>query len=126
MKAAVYAKTGSGKALQIMETERPTPKDNEVLMRIRAASINPLDWRLKSPRPGVDDAGEVVTVGKAVTLFKPGEAVFGTCKGAFAEYACTPETALVSKPDNLTFEQAASVPIAGLTALQGLRDRGRL
>ena len=126
MKAAVYAKTKSGKVLHIVDLERPIPKDNEVLIKTRAASVNPLDWRLKSRRPGVDIAGEIVAVGKRVTQFKPGDAVFGTCKGAFAEYASTSETAVVSKPDNLTFEQAACVPIAGLTALQGLRDKGHL
>jgi NADPH:quinone reductase-like Zn-dependent oxidoreductase len=126
MKAAVYTKTKSGKVLQIMEVQTPIPKDNEVLIKTRAASVNPLDWRLKSRRPGVDVAGEVVAVGKRVTQFKPGDAVFGTCRGAFAEYACTSEAALVSKPVNLTFEQAACVPIAGLTALQGLRDKGDL
>jgi NADPH:quinone reductase-like Zn-dependent oxidoreductase len=126
MKAAVYTKLKSGKVLQIMDVETPIPNDNEVLIRVRAASVNPLDWRLKSRRPGVDVAGEVVAVGKRVTQFKPGDAVFGTCRGAFAEYACTSEVALVSKPDNLTFEQAACAPIAGLTALQGLRDKGDL
>jgi NADPH:quinone reductase-like Zn-dependent oxidoreductase len=126
MKAAVYTKMKSGKVLQIRDVETPVPKDNEVLIKVRAASVNPLDWRLKSRRPGVDVAGEVVAVGKRVTQFKPRDAVFGTCKGAFAEYACTSEAALVSKPDHLTFEQAACAPIAGLTALQGLRDKGDL
>jgi NADPH:quinone reductase-like Zn-dependent oxidoreductase len=126
MKAAVYTKTKSGKVLQITDVETPVPKDNEVLLKVRAASVNPLDWRLKARRPGVDVAGEVVAVGKLVTQVKPGDAVFGTCRGAFAEYACTSEAAFVSKPDNLTFEQAACVPIAGLTALQGLRDKGDL
>jgi NADPH:quinone reductase-like Zn-dependent oxidoreductase len=126
MKAAVYTKMKSGKVLQIIDVETPIPNDNEVLIRVRAASVNPLDWRLKTRRPGVDVAGEVVAVGKRVSQFKPGDAVFGTCRGAFAEYACTSEAALVSKPDNLTFEQAACVPIAGLTALQGLRDKGDL
>jgi NADPH:quinone reductase-like Zn-dependent oxidoreductase len=126
MKAAVYTKTKSGKVLQIMDVETPIPRDNEVLLKVRAASVNPLDWRLKARRPGVDVAGEVVAVGKRVTQFKPKDAVFGTCRGAFAEYACTSEAALVSKPDNLSFEQAACVPIAGLTALQGLRDKGDL
>ena len=126
MKAAVYTKTKSGKVLQIMDVELPVPRDNEVLLKVRAASVNPLDWRLKARRPGVDVAGEVVAVGKRVTQFKPKDAVFGTCRGAFAEYACTSEPTLVSKPDNLSFEQAACVPIAGLTALQGLRDKGNL
>ena len=126
MKAAVYTKTKSGKTLQIMDVETPIPKDNEVLIKTRAASVNPLDWRLKSRRPGVDVAGEVVAMRKRVTQFKAGDAVFGTCRGAFAEYACASECALVSKPVNLTFEQVACVPIAGLTALQALRDKGDL
>lgn len=126
MKAAVYTKTKSGKVLQIMDVETPVPKDNEVLIRVRAASVNPMDWRLKRRRPGVDVAGEVVAVGEGVTQFKAGGAVFGTCRGAFAEYASTSEDALVSKPDNLTFAEAACVPIAGLTALQALRDIGDL
>ena len=126
MKAAVYTKTKSGKVLQITDIETPIAKDNEVLIKTRAASVNPLDWRLKSRRPGVDVAGEVVAMGKRVTQFKAGDAVFGTCRGAFAEYACTSESALVSKPVNLTFEQVACVPIAGLTALQALRDKGDL
>jgi NADPH:quinone reductase-like Zn-dependent oxidoreductase len=126
MKAAVYTKTESGKVLEIMDVENPVPREGEVLIKVRAASVNPLDWRLKSRRPGVDVAGEVVEVGQGVTQFKAGDAVLGTCKGAFAEYGCTSETAVVSKPDKVTFEQAASVPIAGLTALQGLRDKGEL
>ena len=124
--AAMYAKTNSGKVLEIVDIDRPTPKDNEVLIRIRAAWVNPLDWRLKSRRPGVDVAGEVVSAGERVTQFKTGDAVFGTCRSTFAEYACAAETALFTKPDSLTFQQAASVPVAGLTALQGLRDKGRL
>ncbi len=126
MIAAVFAKTKSGKVLQFDDVERPIPKDNEVLIKTRAASVNPLDWRQKSRRPGVDVAGEVVATGQRVTLFKPGDAVFGTCKGAFAEYVCSSEAAFVSKPDKMTFEQAGGVPIAGLTALQGLRDKGEL
>lgn len=126
MKAAIYSKTKSGKVLRITDTETPVPQDEDVLIKVRAASVNPLDWRLKSRRPGVDVAGEVVTVGKRVAQFKSGDAVFGTCKGAFAEYACAREAALLSKPENLTFDQAAGVPVAGLTALQGLRDIGAL
>jgi len=126
MKAAVYKKTQSGKVLEIQDLERPVPKDDHVLLRVRAASVNPLDWRLKKHRPGVDVAGEVVAVGRAVTQLKPGDAVFGACRGAFAEYACASETKLVLKPESLSFEQAAAVPIAGLTALQGLRDKGHL
>ncbi len=126
MKAAVYSKTESGKVLQIIDVETPVPKDTEVLIKTRAASVNPMDWRLKRRRPGVDVAGEVVAVGERVIQFKRGDAVFGTCRGAFAEYVCASEAALVSKPDNVTFEQAACAPVAGLTALQGLRDKGNL
>ena len=126
MKAAVYTKSKSGKVLEITDLQRPIPAANEVLIRVRAASVNPLDWRLKSPRPGVDVAGEVVAVGSAVTQFKPGDAVFGAAKGAFAEYACPAEDKIVVKPEGVSFEQAAALPIAGLTALQGLRDKGGL
>jgi NADPH:quinone reductase-like Zn-dependent oxidoreductase len=126
MKAAVYTKTRLGKVLEIKDLEQPVAKDNEVVVRVRAASVNPLDWRLKSQRPGVDVAGQVVSVGAAVTQFKPGDAVFGACRGAFAEYACASEAKLAPKPESVSFEQAAALPIAGLTALQGLRDKGRL
>jgi NADPH:quinone reductase-like Zn-dependent oxidoreductase len=126
MKAAIYSKTRSAKVLEMKDLEQPVPKDNEVLIRVHAASVNPLDWRMKSPRPGVDVAGEVAVVGGSVTQFKPGDAVFGICKGAFAEYACAPEARLVRKPESLSFDQAAAVPVAGLTALQGLRDKGHL
>ena len=126
MKAAVYSKARSGRVLEIQTTEQPIPKDNEVVIRVHAASVNPLDWRMKKQRPGVDVAGEIVAVGARVTQFKPGDAVFGICKGAFAEYACAPEARVVAKPERLSYDQAAAVPIAGLTALQGLRDKGHL
>jgi len=126
MKAAVYTKSRPGKVLEIQTTEQPIPKDNEVVIRVRAASVNPLDWRMKKQRPGVDVAGQIAAVGATVTQFKPGDAVFGICKGAFAEYACASEARLVAKPECLSFDQAAAVPIAGLTALQGLRDKGHL
>ena len=126
MKAAVYTKGKSGKVLELKDLDQPLPKKNEVVMLVCAASVNPLDWRMKSHRPGVDVAGQVVAVGERVTQFKPGEAVFGVCKGAFAEYACTSEDRLVPKPESVSFDQAAAVPIAGLTALQGLRDKGHL
>jgi NADPH:quinone reductase-like Zn-dependent oxidoreductase len=126
-----------------MEVAKPTPKDDEVLIKIRAASVNPRDWHYmrgtpylvrtraglrkpKVPRLGADVAGEVETAGKNVTRFQPGDEVFGVCAGAFAEYACAPEGALVRKPANVTFEQAAAVPVAAFTALQGLRDKGRI
>ncbi|HEY2467241.1 MAG TPA: NAD(P)-dependent alcohol dehydrogenase [Terracidiphilus sp.] len=126
MKAAVYSKTKSGKHLEILDVPTPTPKDNEVLIKVHAASINPLDWRLKSHRPGVDVSGRIEAVGPRVTQFKPGDEVFGAAKGAFAEYACTSESKLALKPAGITFVQGASLPIAGLTALQGLRDVGHL
>jgi NADPH:quinone reductase-like Zn-dependent oxidoreductase len=124
MKAAIYSKSKLGKVLEIRDLEQPVPKDKEVLLRVRAASVNPLDWRLKSLRPGVDVSGEVVAVGRAVKEFKPGDAVFGVGKGTFAEYACAAEKNLARKPESVTFEQAAAMPVAGLTALQGLRDKG--
>ena len=126
MKAAIYAKASRGKVLEIRDFEQPVPKDNEVLIRVRAASVNPLDWRMKSRRPGIDVAGEVAAAGRAVTRFKAGDAVFGLGKGAFAEYTCVSEAKLILKPDGVSFEQAAAIPIAGLTALQGLRDKGHL
>ena len=126
MRAAVYTKAKSGKVLEMKDLQQPVPKNNEVVIRVCAASVNPLDWRMKRQRPGVDVAGHVIAAGGTVTQFKPGEAVFGICKGAFAEYACAPQATLVRKPDGLGFDQAAAVPIAGLTALQGLRDKGRL
>jgi NADPH:quinone reductase-like Zn-dependent oxidoreductase len=143
MKAIVYSNYGSPDVLKCEEIEKPTAGDNEVLIKVRAASVNPFDWHfmrgtpyfihimagLRKPkitRLGVDVAGQVEAVGRKVTQFKPGDAVFGACRGAFAEYACSPESALVMKPDNVTFEQAASVPVAAFTALQGLRDKGHL
>ncbi len=126
MKATVYIKTKSGKVLELKDLEQPVPKDNEVVLRVRAASVNPLDWRMKNERPGVDVAGEVIAIGKSVKQFKPGDAVFGLGRGAFAECACAAESKLVSKPESMTFDQAAAIPVAGLTALQGLRDKGHL
>ena len=144
MKAAIYRKHGPPDVVvQIADIEKPVPTDNEVLIKVRAASVNPLDSHLmkggpyivrlllglgkpKIKRPGVDVAGQVEAVGKNVTQFKPGDAVFGLSKGAFAEYVCAPETAFVIKPENITFEQAASVPVAALTALQGLRDKAKI
>ncbi len=126
MKAATYSKGKLGKVLEITSLDQPVPNDNEVLLRVHAASVNPLDWRMKSARPGVDVAGQVVAVGQAGTQFKLGDAVFGAGRGTFAEYACAAETRLALKPESMTFEQAAAIPIAGLTALQGLRDNGGL
>ncbi|MEK6280837.1 MAG: NAD(P)-dependent alcohol dehydrogenase [Acidobacteriota bacterium] len=143
MKAAIYTSYGPPDVVRIADVEKPVPKDDEVLIKVRTASVNPLDWRLmkgepqilrlflglrkpKLGRPGVDVAGEIEAAGINVTQFKPGDAVFGGCQGAFAEYACTAASKLVMKPDNVTFEQAASVNVAGLTALQGLRDKGKI
>ena len=144
MKAAVYTRYGPPDVVvQIADVEKPIPKDNEVLIQVRAASVNPLDWHfmrgtpyfvrimtgLRKPkitRLGVDVAGQVEAVGGNIMQFKPGDEVFGSCRGAFAEYACTSESALVAKPNNVTFEQAASAPVAAFTALQGLRDKGHL
>ena len=161
MKAIAYHNFGSPDVLQCEDIEKPVPKSHEVLIKVRAASVNPLDrgelkgvpfifrivLGLRKPeatrpgRPGVDVAGLVEAVGRNVTQFKPGDDVFGVCisnphnsgvkvwvheQGAFAEYACAPESTLVLKPDNVTFEQAAAVPMAALTALQGLRDKGHI
>ena len=126
MKAAVYTKRNSGKCLELIDIDPPSPKPGEVLLKTCAASVNPLDWRLKAHRPGVDVAGEVVSVGRDVTRFHRGDAVFGAARGSFAEYVCARESKLAAKPDNMSFEEAACVPIAGLTALQGLRDKGKL
>lgn len=141
MKAIVYHNYGSPDVLQFEEIEKPVPKDDEVLIKVHAASVNPYDWHFmrglpyqlrmaaglpkpKNTRLGVDVAGQVAAVGKNVKQFKFGDDVFGAGQGAFAEYACASESKLALKPENVTFEQAASVPIAGLTALQGLRRGG--
>jgi NADPH:quinone reductase-like Zn-dependent oxidoreductase len=143
MKAIVYYNYGSPDVLRREEIEKPAAGDNEVLIKVRAASVNPYDWHFmrgmpyivriqaglrkpKNTRLGADVAGQVEAVGRKVTQFKPGDEVFGMCQGAFAEYACASESAVAMKPDNVTFEQAAAVPIAGFTALQGLRDKGKI
>jgi NADPH:quinone reductase-like Zn-dependent oxidoreductase len=143
MKAIVYSNYGSPDVLRCEEIEKPTVGDHEILIEVRAASVNPHDWHFmrgtpyfvrimsglhkpKDKRLGVDVAGQVEAVGRNVTQFKPGDEVFGWCRGAFAEYACTSESRLAIKPDNVTFEQAASAPVAAVTALQGLRDKGQI
>src|SRR5438105_6644804 len=144
MKAVVYCNYGVPN-LKFQEIEKPTPADDQLLVRVRAASVNPLDWHFiegtpyfmrvmgvglrkpKDTRLGVDFAGTVEAVGKNVTKFKPGDEVFGGRTGAFAEYVCVREARAVAvKPANVTFEQAASVPIAGITALQAVRDKGKI
>jgi NADPH:quinone reductase-like Zn-dependent oxidoreductase len=143
MKAIVRRKYGPPDDLKLEEIAKPVPGDNEVLIHVRAASVNPYDWHLirgvpspirlmtglrrpKEMRTGADASGQVEAVGKNVTGFKPGDEVFGVCAGAFAEYACIPVSAMATKPAASTFEQAASLPIAGLTALQALRDKGKI
>lgn len=143
MKAIVYHRYGPPDVLKYEELEKPAPGDSDVLIKVRAASVNPYDWHFmrgepyplrlvaglrkpKESRLGVDVAGEVEGVGRNITRFKPGDQVFGTCKGAFAAYACASEATLAMKPENVTFEQAASVGIAAFTALQGLRDKGKI
>jgi len=141
MKAIVYTKYGPPDVLQFKEIATPTPADDEVLIKLYAASVNPRDWHfmrghvrlmgggLRKPkvtRLGVDVAGQVEAVGRNVTQFKPGEEVFGACRGAFAEYVCAVEDKLALKPANISFEDAAAVPMAAITALQGLRDKGRI
>ena len=149
MKAIVCTKYGSSDVLQLQEVEKPAPKDDEVLIKIHAASINSRDWRMMRANPffirlvtggflqpknkilGADVAGRVEAVGSSVKQFNPGDEVFGylpsaSGRGTFAEYVCANENAITLKPTNLTFEQAAAVPVAAITALQGLRDKGNI
>jgi len=144
MKAMVRCDYGPPDVVKLEDIEKPTPGDDQVLVRVRAASVNPLDWHyvrgmpyvmrlgegLRKPkviRLGVDFAGTVEAVGTKVKRFRPGDEVFGGRTGAFAEYVTVREDrAVVLKPANLTFEQAASVPVAAITALQGLRDQGKI
>ncbi len=143
MKAMVYDRYSSPDALELREVDAPVVKDNDVLIRVHAASVNPLDWHLmtgtpylarlqaglrkpKRNTPGVDVAGRVEAVGTNVTQFQQGDEVFGGGNGTFAEYVCVSQEAIVLKPANTTFEQAAAVPIAAFTALQGLRDKGHI
>jgi len=145
MKAVVYTEFGPPDVLQIQDIEKPVPKDNEVLVKVRAASVEPYDWHMirgtpflmrvmmaglrkpKEPRVGIDCAGRVEAVGKDVTQFKAGDDVFGGKSGALAEYLCVPaDGGITLKPANVTFEQAAGVQVAGCTALQALRDSGKV
>ena len=144
MKAIVYTKYGPPDVLQLKEVAKPVPKDNQVLVKVHAASANALDFRrftstsilgrfldgvlLKAINTvlGVDLAGRVEAVGAAVKQFQPGDEVFGVGTGAFAEYACADENKIALKPANLSFEAAAAVPVAAVTALQGLRDKGQI
>jgi len=142
MKAVTYCEYGSPEVLRLEDVEKPVPDDDPILVRVHAAAVNPLDWHFmrgtpylgrfgmglrkpKDTRMGVDYAGVVESVGRNVTQFKPGDEVFGGKSGAFAEYvAVRADRAVVLKPANLSFEQAAAIPVAAVTALQGLRDQG--
>jgi len=147
VKAIVYTRYGSPDVLQLKDIEKPTPKDNQVLVKVHAASANPADWHLmraepflarlangllkpKNTRLGADVAGRVEAVGRNVTRFQVGNDVFGELPlnklGSFAEYVCVSEELLALKPTKLTFEQAAAVPLAAFTALQGLRNKGQI
>ena len=147
MKVFVNRKYGSPDVLQLEEVEKPTPADNEILVKVRAISVNPWDWHSMRSKPafarlalglrgpkihvlGADVAGQVEVVGEDVKRFQPGDEVFGDLAdfggGSFAEYVCNSEEAFVVKPTGTTFEEAAAVPLAALTALQGLRDKGQI
>jgi NADPH:quinone reductase-like Zn-dependent oxidoreductase len=146
MKAIVQDRYGDVEVLDLRDIDQPVPTDDQVLVRVHAAGLHRGDWHVmtglpylirivvptlglrgpKSPVLGMDVAGHVEAVGANVTRFQPGDAVFGWCDGAFAEYACAPEDQLAAKPANLSFEQAAVVPISGFAALQGLRDEGQI
>jgi NADPH:quinone reductase-like Zn-dependent oxidoreductase len=142
MKAIVHCEYGSPDVLELKDIETPVPNDNQLLVRVRAVAVNPLDLTIAGPlalrpisglrkpketRVGVDYSGTVEAVGKNVTNFKPGDEVFGGKTGSFAEHICVlADRAVVAKPSNVTFEQAAAVPVAAITALQGLRDKGHI
>ena len=143
MKAMVQDTYGSAEVLELRDIDKPEIGDDQVLVRVRAAGVNPADWAIMSGLPyiarpvyglrkpknavrGTDVAGQVEAVGHSVTRLRPGDEVFGWCIGAYAEYASASEDALALKPANLTFEQAASVPMAGLVAFQALRDHGNV
>lgn len=144
MKAIVYHNYGSPTVLKLVEVAKPIPRESEVLIKVRAASINSYDWRHiratpflvrmgggffrpKDPRLGADIAGQIETVGRNVKQFKPGDEVYGDVStGGYAEYVCAQEKVLALKPANVSFEEAAATPMAALTALQGLRDKGQI
>src|SRR5687768_17393406 len=147
MKAVVYTKYGPPEVLQVKEVLKPTPTDDEVLVRIHAVSLNRSDWEaligkplytrvggIRRPRRhvlGTDIAGEVEAVGKNITRFQPGDEVYGdimwsTGGGGFAEYVCTRESALVLKPAGMTYEEVSAIPQAAVIALQGIRDKGQV
>jgi NADPH:quinone reductase-like Zn-dependent oxidoreductase len=142
MKAIIYERYGSPDVLELREVDKPTPNDDQLLVKVRAVAVNAADWHLMRADPflvrlmegffkpkhqilGLDIAGEVEAVGRNVTEFKPGDAVFGESgRGGFAEYTCVRQSGLLLKPDNLSFVEAAAIPVSALTALQGLRRGG--
>jgi NADPH:quinone reductase-like Zn-dependent oxidoreductase len=143
MKAIIQDTYGAADVLELRDVDRPVVGDRDVLLRVNAAGVHPGDWHFMTGTPyvmrtvagvrapkarvrGTDLAGRVEAVGASVTQFQPGDEVFGTCNGAFAEYACATEDQVVRKPSNITHEQAAAVPTSGFTALQGLRDAGKV
>ena len=146
MKAIVYHRYGPPDLLALEEVDKPTPKDDEILLKVHAVSVNDWDWGLLHGTPfanrlmsgllkpkkkilGSDVAGRVEAVGKGVSRFRPGDEVFGDLSGhwgGFAEYVCAREDALALKPAGMTFEQAAAIPQTGMLAVQGLRDSGRI
>ena len=142
MKAIVHCEYGSPDVLELKDVQKPIPNDNQVLVKVRAVAVNPLDLTITGPlalrpisglrkpketRVGVDYSGTVEAVGKNVTNLKTGDEVFGGKTGAFAEYICVlADRAVAPKPNNVTFEEAAAVPVAAITALQGLRDKGHI
>jgi len=152
MKAVVYNKYGSPGNIRVEEVDRPVPKNGEVLIQVKAASINAYDWHLLRTKPfftrflagllkpknsilGADIAGDVVLIGSGVTRFKQGDEVYGCLEscgkgglaaGGFAEYVCAKESVLAPKPAALSFEETSALPMAAITALQGLRDKGEL
>ncbi len=143
MQAIVYHKYGTADVLRLEAIDKLLPNEDQVLIRVRAAAANPLDWhflrgtpyvmrlgsglrRPHDPRLGVDMSGQVEAVGNKITQFKPGDAIFGTANGAFGEYVLASTKKIVLKPAGLTFEQAAAVPVAAITALQALRDSGKV
>lgn len=143
MKAILYTKYGPPEALQLTEVEKPEPTEKQVLVKVHAASVNALEWRgfsmsplvrrlfggLRKPRDpklGIDVSGTVEAVGSNVTEFKAGDEVFGVAPGSFAEYVCNGESKFALKPANVSFKQAAAVPVAAFTALQALRDKGQI
>ncbi|MBZ0200353.1 MAG: NAD(P)-dependent alcohol dehydrogenase [Ignavibacteriaceae bacterium] len=144
MKAIVYEKYGSPDVLQFKEVEKPTSKEDEVLIKVSAASVNAFDWHVMRAKPflvrimglgflkpknkiaGADIAGRVEAVGRNVKDFQTGDEVYGCGRSSFAEYASINKSKLALKPSGITFEEAASIPMAALTALQGLRDKGKI